>query len=82
MCLPPTSTRITSHAATAADLQHSLKELRVENRNEESVLRGKTGMTGLQMFSGADFMSPFLYLIISRKALKSFMVMTVPRDVS
>ena len=49
-----------------------------------SMLREKTARPGLQilrLFSGADFMSPILvYLPISRRALKSFMVMTVPHD--
>ena len=36
---------------------------------------GKTGMTRLQTdISEDDFMSPALYLLISRKELKSFMV--------
>ena len=33
-CLPSTSTRIKLCSATAAEVQHPLKEFRVESRNE------------------------------------------------
>ena len=76
--LPPTSTRIKSCAAVAADFQHPLKELRVENRNALCT-QGKIGRTHLQIDTlRAEFTSPIL--LISRKTLKSFMVMTVPYD--
>ena len=47
--LPFTSARIKSCAAAADDLQHPLKDFRVESRNEASVLGGKIGRTGLQI---------------------------------
>ena len=45
--LPSTSVRIKSRAPAAADLQHPLKELRVQSRNEAPCAQGKTGRTGL-----------------------------------
>ena len=48
-CLPSASTRIKSYAAAAADLQHLLKEFRVESRNQALCTQGKTGSTGLQI---------------------------------
>ena len=47
--LPFTSARIKSSAAAAGDLQHSLKDSRVNSRNEASVLGGEIGRTGLQI---------------------------------
>ena len=47
--LPFTSARIKSCAAAAGDLQHPLKDFRVNSRNEASVLGGKIGRTGLQI---------------------------------
>lgn len=44
---PSTSVRIKSHVPAAADLQHPLKELRVQSRNEAPCAQGKTGSTGL-----------------------------------
>ena len=70
--------RMKSCAAVAADFQHPLKELRVENRNALCT-QGKIGRTDLQIDTlRAEFTSPIL--LISRKTLKSFMVMTVPYD--
>ena len=45
-CLPSTSTKIKPCAAAAADLQHPLKEFRVESRNV-ALCSGKTGRAGL-----------------------------------
>ena len=54
-----------SCAAVAADFQHPLKELRVENRNALCT-QGKIGRTGLQIdILRAEFRSPILF--ISRK---------------
>ena len=43
---PSTSTRIKSHAAAAADLQHPCKEFSVESRNEALCALEKAGRTG------------------------------------
>ena len=59
------------------------KEFRVENRNEALCAQGKAGRTGLQMvryFQEPILWAQFWYLLICIKALKSFMVMTVPHD--
>ena len=44
--LPSTSARIKPRATAAADLQHPLKEFRVESRNEALCAPGKTGKAG------------------------------------
>ena len=77
-CHPSTSTRITSCAVAAAAPPIPMKELRMESRNE--AFCGKTGRTGLQIVRCSQELflwAQFLYLIISRKALKSFTVTTV-----
>ena len=59
------------------------KEFRVEIRNEALCALGKTGRTGLQMvryFQEKILWAQFLHLLISRKALKSFMVISASRD--
>ena len=59
------------------------KELRVESRNEVLYAQGETGRTGLQrlfFFPGANFMSSILCVLVSRKTLKSFSVLTAPCD--
>ena len=59
------------------------KEFRVEDRNEALCAQGKAGRTGLQMvryFQEPILWAQFWYLLICIKALKSFMVMTVPHD--
>ena len=64
-------------------LNNLWKELRVESRNEALCALGKTGRTGLQMvryFQELISRAQFMYLFISRKAPKSFLVMTVPCD--
>ena len=67
-CLPCTSTRIKSCAATAADLQQPLKKFRVESRNEALCASGKlAGQVFRKIFSRADFVNPIL--IISYKRL-------------
>ena len=59
--LPGTSMRIKSCAATAADLQHPLKEFRVEGRNEAFCAPRKlAGQVFTQIFSAADFLSSIL----------------------
>ena len=58
------------------------KEFRVEIRKEALCPLGKTGRTGLQIiryFQEKILWTQFLYLLISSKALKSFMVMPAPR---
>ena len=81
---PSTSTRMKSCAATAADFQQSPERssgLRAEIGH--SVLRGKTGRIGLQIvrhFQESILWAQFLYLLISRKALKPFIVTAVPCD--
>ena len=55
------------------------KEFRAESRNEAPCALGKTGRTGLQIvryFLEPILWAHFLYLL----ALKSFMLMTAPRD--
>ena len=49
--LPFTSIGIKSHASAAADLQHPLKGVQGEERNEALWAQGKTGKTGLQRVS-------------------------------
>ena len=80
--LPSTSTRIKSCAAAATDLQYPWKEFKVESRNEALCAWEKIGRTGLQIhiFRRSWFWVQFLYFLISRKALKLFMVMTVFQD--
>ena len=80
--LPSTSTRIKSWAAAAADRQHARKEFRVEIRNEALGALGKTGKTGLQIvrYFQKILWAQFLHLLISRKALKYFMVTFAPCD--
>ena len=59
--LPSTSLRVKSHAAAAADLQHALKEFRVESKNVTLCpLEKVSGQVFRQIFSGADFISPVL----------------------
>ena len=56
-----TSIRINLHAAAAADLQHALKEFRVESKNVTlCTLEKVSGQVFRQIFSGADFISPVL----------------------
>ena len=58
-------------------------EFRVESKNEAPCALGKTGRTGLQIvryFQELIQWAQFLHLLISRKALKFFMVMTVSHD--
>ena len=60
-CLPSTSTRIKSCAATAADLQQPLKKFMVESRNEALCASRKlAGQVFRKIFSRADFMNPIL----------------------
>ena len=60
-CLPSTSTRIKSRAAGAGDLQHILKEFRVESGDEALCASRKlAGQVFKQIFSRVDFMSPIL----------------------
>lgn len=57
------------------------KELRVEIRSKTLCALGKTGRTGLQIvgyFQGKILWAQFLHLLISRKALKSFLVISAP----
>ena len=78
-----TSTRINSYATAAADLQHPMKEFRVEIRNRALCTQGKTGRIGSQIvrhFQEPILWIQFLYLLISRKPLKSFMVVTASLD--
>ena len=58
--LPSVSTRIKSCAAAAADFQDSEMSSGWRAEMRQSVLWGKTGITGLQIFSGTDFMNPIL----------------------
>ena len=75
-CLPSTSTGIRSCAASVANLPHPLEEFKVESRNEVLFAQGITGSTGFQIPRYSQELiswAQFLYLLISRKALKSFM---------
>ena len=59
------------------------KDFRVDSRNEALHARGKTGKTGLQIVRYSKELilwAQFLYLLISRKALKSSVVTTAPHD--
>ena len=59
------------------------KEFRVEGRHEALCAQEKTGKTGFQIvryFQKLILWAQFLYLLKSRKALKSFMVSTVSHD--
>ena len=81
--LPSTSTRIKSCVAAAADFQHPLKGVQVESKNEALCALGKTGRTRLQIvryFQEPILWAQFLYLFISGKVLKSFMVTSAPCD--
>ena len=77
--LPSTSTRI---KLWAADLQFPLKGVpRMKSTDEALCALEKTGRTGLQIiryFQGTILWAQFLYLLIHRKVLKSFMVMSAP----
>ena len=48
-CSPSTATRVKPCAAAASDFQHSLKEFRVESRNEVLCAQGKTGRADFQI---------------------------------
>ena len=61
----------------------SWKEFRVEIRNEALCALGKPSRTGLQIvryYQEKILRAQFLHLLISRKALKSFMVTSAPCD--
>ena len=81
---PFASIRIKSLATAVADLHHTLKEFRVEIRNEALCALGKNGRTGLQIvryFFRRRFYKPkFLRLLICRKALKSLTETSAPHD--
>ena len=60
-----------------------LKEFREESRNEVLCSQGKTSSTGPQIVRWSQELilwAQFLYLLISRKALKSSMLTNVPCD--
>ena len=78
-CLPSVSTRIKLSATAAADLQHPLKEFKVESRNEALGTLGTLQDRSLdgQYSQELILWAQFLYILISRKALKSFMVTIV-----
>ena len=76
------ASRIKSCIPAAADLQQPLKEFRRRAGTRPSVLP-ETGRTGLRRAGYSQeltVLAQFLYLFISRKALKSFMVRTLPCD--
>ena len=81
-CLPSTFTRIKSCAAIAADLQYPLKEFRVERSNEAFCAPGnwKDSFQIVRYSQKLILLVHFFYLLISRKALKSFMVTIVSHD--
>jgi len=81
--LPSTSTRIKLCATAAAGFQHPLKEVQGREQKWITPCPGKTGRAGLlavSYFQNPILWAQFLYLPISRKALKSFMRTTVPHD--
>ena len=81
-CLLLTSTRIKSCAAAAADLQKPWRNSGWRVGMRHSMLQ-ETGSTGVQIVRYSQELilwAQFLYLLISRKALKSFMVTIVTRD--
>ena len=74
-CLPSTSARITSHATAVADLQHPLKEFRVDSRNEALCVSGNwQGQVLLivRYFQKLSLWASCLIFLIPQKALKSF----------
>ena len=81
--LPSTSTRIKLCATAAAGFQHPLKEVQGREQKWITPCPGKTGRAGLlavSYFQNPILWAQFLYLPISRKALKSFLRTTVPHD--
>ena len=78
--LPPTSTRIKSCAAVAADFQHPLRGVQGGDQKWSTLCScggGEgTGRTGLHIVIYLILWTQFLHLLISRKVLKSFMVTT------
>ena len=81
-CLPFTSTRIKSCAAAAAGLQYPLKGVQDGEQEWACLCSGKTwqNRSSDRYFQKLIVWAQFLYCLISRKALKSFMVMTDPCD--
>ena len=75
--------RIKSCATAAADLQQPLKGVQGGEQKWGTLCSGKSGRTGLQIvryFQEQILWAQFLYLLIFRKVLKSFMVTIVPHD--
>ena len=70
--LPSASTEIETHAASAIDLQQSLRELRVER---DTLCSRESGGTGLE----TDFMISIL-ASPHREALNPFMVTSDPHE--
>ena len=85
--LPSTTTRINSRAVAAADLQYSGGRSPGWREGVRHSVPGGVGERtvpiGLRIawyFQKLILWAQFLYLPISRRALKSFMAMTVPHD--
>ena len=80
--LPSTSTRVKSCAAVAADLQHPLKRFQGGEQNWGTLCSGENWQNRSvdRYFQELILWVQFLYLLISRNALKFFMVMTIPCD--
>ena len=72
-----------SWATAAADPQHSLKRAQGNDQKWGTLCSEKTGRTGLQIvryFQKKTLWAQFLHLLISGKALKSFMGRSAPCD--
>lgn len=78
--LPPDSAEIEPSAVAAADLQHPLRGIQSGERG--TLLQGNWWNRSLdsQIFSGTDFMIPFLHLFISKRSLNPFVVTSAPCD--
>ena len=73
-----TSTRI--KLCAAADLQQLLKGVQGGEQKWGTLCSGKSGKTGLQITIFWSQLAQFLHLLIPRKALNFFTMMSVPQD--
>ena len=80
--LPSASTRIKSCAAAASNFQHSLKRVQGGEQKWGILCSGKNwqNRSSDRYFQEPILGTQFFYLLIPRKALKSFMVMSAPCD--
>ena len=78
--LPSASTSIKSLATAVANLRHILKRDQCEDQEQGLLCSGKNWQNTSwdRYFQKKILWAQFLHLLISRKALKSFMAMTAP----